>query len=122
MVKQFALSHFGRLLAPVEPDILDRIVENGARTIPLQAEPLEPAVSALRKASPDASDEERLLRYMFSPGDQVETMLAAPPVQTDYVADDKSVHSLLQDIATLERVGRVSIKSLSMTLEVKSGR
>ncbi len=121
VVKQYALGHFGRLLAPVEPDVLDRIVSNGSQSIPLQPEPLEPAVPALRKAYPDAPDEERLLRYMFSPGDQVERMLAAPPIQTDYSTDDEPVYSLLKDIAALQRTGRVSIKSPSLSLEVKSG-
>ena len=121
VVKQYALGHFGKLLAPVEADVMDRIVENGSQSIPLEPKPLAPAVPELQKTYPDASDEERLLRFMFSPGDQVEKMLAAPPIQTNYTTDDQPVHSLLHDIASLQSVSRVSINSPSLTLEVKAG-
>ena len=100
---------------------MDRIVENGSQSIPLEPKPLAPAVPELQKTYPDASDEERLLRFMFSPGDQVEKMLAAPPIQTNYTTDDQPVHSLLHDIASLQSVSRVSINSPSLTLEVKAG-
>lgn len=121
VVKQYALGHFGKLLAPVEADVMDRIVVNGSQSIPLEPKPLAPAVPELQKTYPDASDEERLLRFMFSPGDQVEKMLAAPPIQTNYTTDDQPVHSLLHDIASLQSVSRVSINSPSLTLEVKAG-
>ena len=49
-VKMYALGHFGKLLAPVDSDILDRIVENGSQKIPLQPPSLAPAVAELRKA------------------------------------------------------------------------
>jgi len=75
-VKMYALGHFGKLLAPVDPGVLDRIVANGSATIPLQAEPLAPALPGLRRTYPSLSDDERLLRYMF-PGNEVDEMRAA---------------------------------------------
>ena len=68
-VKMYALGHFGKLLAPVDPQVLDRIVENGSQKIPLRQEPLPPAMPVLRKAYPQMSDDERLLRYMFPDAD-----------------------------------------------------
>ncbi len=73
-VKLYALGHFGKLLAPVAPDVLDRIVENGSPSIPLQRHELPPALPALRKKYPNADDDERLLRVMF-PGNEVDVML-----------------------------------------------
>jgi oxaloacetate decarboxylase alpha subunit len=78
-VKMYALGHFGKLLAPVDPDVLDRIVENGSPKISLQPQPLAPALPSLRKAYPDADDDERLLRFMFA-GKEVNDMLAAGPL------------------------------------------
>jgi oxaloacetate decarboxylase alpha subunit len=75
-VKMYSLGHFGKLLAPVEPNVLDRIVANGSDTIPLEMQPLAPALPGLRRTYPRLSDDERLLRYMF-PGDEVDQMLAA---------------------------------------------
>lgn len=79
-VKMYALGHFGKLLAPVEPEVLDRIVENGSRQIPLKAEPLPPALPGLRRAYPNADDDERLLRYMFA-GKEVDDMIGAGPLK-----------------------------------------
>ena len=75
-VKLYALGHFGKLLAPVAPDVLDRIVENGSPSIPLVRQELPPAVPELRKKYPNADDDERLLRVMF-PGNEVDVMLKA---------------------------------------------
>ena len=47
-VKKYALGHYGRLLAPVQPDVLDRIVDNGSGEIRREPAALEPAVPALR--------------------------------------------------------------------------
>lgn len=82
-VKKYALGYYGKLLAPVNPDALDRIIENGARSIAPNPQPLEPAVAALRKQYPDADDDERLLRFMYA-GTQVDDMLAAGAMNLDY--------------------------------------
>jgi oxaloacetate decarboxylase alpha subunit len=82
-VKQYALGYFGKLLAPVDADVMDRIVENGAQSIALTPAAPPPAVDDLRRQYPDMEDEERLLRFMFL-GQQVDDMLAAGPIRTDY--------------------------------------
>ena len=48
-IKKYALGYYGKLLAPVAPDVLDRIVENGSKQIALKPVAPEPAVAALRK-------------------------------------------------------------------------
>jgi oxaloacetate decarboxylase (Na+ extruding) subunit alpha len=79
-VKMYALGHFGRLLGPVNPVALDRIVSNGSQRIPIKPEALEPALPGLRKMYPNVSDDERLLRYMF-PADDVDKTFAAKPLK-----------------------------------------
>ncbi|MEP7299952.1 MAG: carboxylase [Caldimonas sp.] len=85
-VKMYALGHFGKLLAPVDPDVLDRIVANGSHKVPLHQEPLAPALPGLRRAYPDMSDDERLLRFMF-PGDEVDKIRAAGVLKVSTPAD-----------------------------------
>ena len=82
-VKKYALGYYGKLLAPVDPNALDRIINNGSPTIAPNPQPLAPAVAALRKQYPDADDDERLLRFMYA-GRQVDEMLAAGPMNLDY--------------------------------------
>jgi oxaloacetate decarboxylase alpha subunit len=82
-VKKYALGYYGKLLAPVDPSALDRIISNGSSTIAMKPQPLAPAVAALRKRYPDADDDERVLRFMYA-GTQVDDMLAAGPMKLDY--------------------------------------
>ena len=72
-IKRYALGHFGKLLAPVDADALDRIVENGSSGIPIKPVALEPGRTALERAYPDLDDDERMLRYMFA-GSEVDLM------------------------------------------------
>jgi oxaloacetate decarboxylase alpha subunit len=107
-VKKYALGYFGKLLAPVDPDVLDRIVENGSPKIALQPQPLAPAVDRLRKQYPDASDDERILRFMFA-GQQFDEMLAAGAMKTEYIFE-KPLVKLVRELVR-RRVTRVSFST-----------
>jgi len=97
-VKKYALGYYGKLLASVDADALDRIVENGSERISLTPQPLAPAVPMLRQQYPHASDDERLLRYMFA-GSQVDQMIDAGPIDTAYSMD----HGLVRLLRDLQR-------------------
>ena len=107
-VKKYALGYYGKLLAPVEPDVLDRIVENGSRRVALEPEPMPPAVPELRRKYPHVSDEERLLRYSFA-GKQVDDMLAAGPTQTEY-RFETPISRLMSELAKRRRFKYVDIQ------------
>ena len=96
-VKKYALGYYGKLLAPVDPDVLERIVGNGSPRIALKPEPLAPAVAALRRRYPGASDDERILRFMFA-GTQVDEMLAAGAMKTEYEFENPLVR-LMRELA-----------------------
>ena len=107
-LKKYALGYYGKLLAPVDPDVLDRIVENGSPHIALEPRPLPPAVSGLRKKYPNADDDERLLRFMFAGGHLVDDMKAAGPTRTEYVYDAPLV-TLMRELSK-RRIARVRIR------------
>jgi oxaloacetate decarboxylase (Na+ extruding) subunit alpha len=107
-VKKYALGYYGRLLAPVEPDVLDRIVANGSPDIALTPQPLALAVSALRKKYPDADDDERLLRFMFAGGHLVDAMKLAGPTKTTYTFE-KPLVRLVRELAE-RRITRIGIR------------
>jgi len=96
-VKMYALGHFGKLLAPVDPNALDRIVANGSHTIPLKLQPLAPALPTLRRDYPNLSDDDRLLRYMF-PGQEVDHMNAAGPLKVSTPANG-AIARLVEELA-----------------------
>lgn len=103
-VKKYALGYYGKLLAPIDPDVLDRIVTNGSPHIALEPQPLAPALAKLRRQYPNASDDERALRIMFA-GTQVDEMLAAGPMRTEYVFE-KPLVRLVRELAA-RKVSRV---------------
>lgn len=107
-VKMYALGHFGRLLAPVDPAVLDRVVENGSAKIPLAPQALAPALAGLRATYPQASDDERLLRYMFA-GNEVDTMLAAGPLRVSAPAGSP-VARLVEALAARPEVKYLEVR------------
>ncbi|MEW5888957.1 MAG: pyruvate carboxylase subunit B [Pseudomonadota bacterium] len=117
-VKKYALGYYGKLLAPVEPNVLDRIVGNGSQAIALQPQPPAPGVPGLRRKYPNASDDERLLRYMFA-GSQVDEMLAAGPMRTSY-SFDQPIVELLSELAKRPRIGHLYIRKGDVRLEINS--
>jgi oxaloacetate decarboxylase alpha subunit len=107
-VKKYALGYYGKLLAPIAPDILDRIVANGSPQIALKPEPLAPRLAKLRAQYQHASDDELALRSMYA-GRQVDDMIAAGPTRTDY-AFEKPLVRLVRELAE-RKVARVHIST-----------
>lgn len=80
-VKKYALGYFGRLLSPVDPNVLDRIIQGGSSAIANRPPELQPALPGLRRKYPNASDEERMLRHAF-PQAAVDRALAGHPIRS----------------------------------------
>ena len=115
-IKKYALGYYGHLLAPIDPDVLDRIVANGSAKIALRPEPPPPAVTQLRKHYPRASDDERLLRFMIT-GNQVDEMLKAGPMRTEYHFE-KPIIRLIRELANRPKLGRVYIRSGDLGVDI----
>lgn len=107
-VKKYVLGYYGKLLGPVDPEVMDRIVENGSSTIPRKPEPLAPAVAALRRQYPGAADDELLLRYQI-PGNAVDEMRAAQPMDLEFSAAAPVV-DLVKQLTQRRKPGRVYVR------------
>ena len=114
-VKKYVLGYYGKLLAPVDPEVLDRIVHNGSPAIALTPPPLAPAVPALRGKFPHLSDDERLLRYMYA-GSHVDDMLAGGGTRADYVFENPLVR-LVRELATRRNWRHVRVQKAGARLE-----
>ena len=117
-IKKYALGYYGRLLAPVAPDVLDRIVENGSRNIPLQPGEPPPGVPALRARFPGMSDEERLLRHSYA-GNQVDEMLAAGSMRTEYHFQTPMLR-LVKELSRRPKLARVFIQRKDFLIDLKN--
>ncbi len=119
-VKKYALGYYGRLLAPVDPDVLDRIISGGSARIARTPVRPEPAVAALRRAYPHTSDDERLLRYMYA-GSQVDDMLAAGPTRAEY-AFEKPIVRLIRELTQRRRYRHIHIRQRDLLVNINLSR
>ena len=117
-VKKYALGYYGRLLAPVDANVLDRIVGNGSRAIALTPQPPAPAVADLRRKYPHIDDDERLLRYMYA-GSQVDDMLAAGPTRTQYPIEQPLVR-LMRELATRTKKRNIALQLGDVKIEINA--
>lgn len=118
-VRMYALGHFGKLLAPVDPNVLDRIVANGSSKIPLKPQSLSPALPSLRKAYPAADDDERILRYMFA-GSEADEMFAAGPLNISSPRFSP-VARLIEELAKRPQVRFVDVQKKNTRLVYSRG-
>lgn len=115
-VKKYVLGYYGKLLAKVDGQAMDRIVANGSQQIALQPQPLAPALAALRRQYPKASDDELLLRFQL-PGAHVDAMIAAQPVSHEFSASDPIV-DLLRKLIARRKPGRVYVRKGAVEMSI----
>ena len=72
-IKKYALGYYGEPLAPLDPDVLEKIMANGSSEITEEIPELKPVLPDLKKAHPDEDIDTLLLRVMFA-GSQVDEM------------------------------------------------
>lgn len=124
-VVHYVLGHYGKLLAPVEPDVLDKILARTSADAKKAPDEMEPALPGLRKRYPTASDEERFLRYMI-PESAVKDMLNEQKARAERAAARHVVHgpissklvSLLAKAASLKDVAEVSVQSGEISIRI----
>ena len=118
-VIRYVLGSFGKPTAPVEPWVLDRILDR-PRARELAAEPPPLPVAELRRRLPRGiSDEELLLRFAM-PADEVEAMLAASPAPRHYTPEAQPVLRLLRELGARPGVSRLVVEKPGFRLSLSS--
>lgn len=125
-VAHYVLGHYGKLLAPVEPNVLDKILSKCSSEARRSPQEMAPALPELRKRYPHASDEERFLRYMI-PEAAVEDMLREEQArkagqaefERDYGPVSGALVNLLSQAANMTDVAEVNIEAGNMRLRVQ---
>ncbi|WP_217181041.1 pyruvate carboxylase subunit B [Streptomyces sp. AC495_CC817] len=72
-VKKYALGYYGKPLAPLDPDALEKILSNGSANIASEPAPIPPMMPSLQERYPDEDIDLWLLRAQFA-GTQVDDM------------------------------------------------
>jgi oxaloacetate decarboxylase (Na+ extruding) subunit alpha len=120
-VIRYVLGSFGKPTAPVEPWVLDRILDR-PRARELAAEPPPLSVAELRQRLPRGiSDEELLLRFGM-PAGEVDAMLAARPAARHYHPEVRPVLRLLRELGSRPPVARLVVEKPEFRLELRGGQ
>ncbi len=116
---RFALGKFGRPNAPIDPEVIDRIMAN-PRTKELDAETgMGDLASLRRRIGPDLSDEEFLLRATM-PANLVDAMQEAGPAPRHYNPEIAPMMNLLRDVLRRQNVEHIEIEKEGFRLELEA--
>ncbi len=117
-VIRYVLGTFGRPTAPVDADVLDRILAMPrAKELMVEAPALNPK-DLRRKFGPRMSDEEMLLRAVM-PEDQVDAMLAKGPATLGYNPDTRGLMELLRDVTARTDVRDLEVEKPGLKISLR---
>ena len=110
-VVQYAAGFYGDTVAPVDPDVLDRIMNSPRAKEVLESPPPDPSLEDLMKQY-GTTDEDELIMRATVPQADIDKMRAAGPVRRDYP---------LMSSPELEQVRQLMSIATLPFVEIKSG-
>jgi oxaloacetate decarboxylase alpha subunit len=119
-VIRYALGRFGRPTAPIDPQVVERILSR-PRAKELAAEPPPPSPAELRRTLGRGICDEELLLRATMPGEQVDAMRAAGPAKRHYNPDLAPVLRLLRELRTRPSVPDLVLEKDDFRLELHGG-
>jgi oxaloacetate decarboxylase alpha subunit len=118
-VIRYVLGSFGKPTAPIDPSVLDTIMDR-PRARELAAEPPPLSVAELRRRLPRGiSDEELLLRFGM-PAGEVDAMLAARPAPRHYTPEVQPVLRLLRELGSRPPAARLVVDKPGFRLSLSA--
>ncbi|MBT5485293.1 MAG: biotin carboxyl carrier protein [Gammaproteobacteria bacterium] len=118
---RYVLGRFGRPTAPVDPEVLDKIMSL-PRTKEIEKEPITMTLKERRKRfSKSMSDEEFLLRAVM-PEDQVDAMRTRAPHQLHYNPEIAPILKLLKRMKEKKQTSYFEVKQPDFSLTLRQSR
>ncbi len=111
-VIQYAAEFYGKPVAPIAPNVLDRIMNAPRTRQVLASPPRQPTLAELRREFGTDDDDELILRALV-PAHELEKMRAAGPVKQDYP---------LLSSPELEQVRKLMMLARAPNLQLRSER
>ena len=117
-VIQYAAGHYGQTVAPIEPEIMDRIMSSARAKEVLANPPEQPTAEELRKRYGTTNDDELILRALV-PGPALDKMRAAGPVKTSYPLLSSPELDQVRKLLKVTNLPLMQVKSQAMTLTLR---
>jgi len=117
---KYILGHYGELAAPVDKEVLDKIMKLPRTKELLDWEPPEKSIKELRQEfGPELSDEEFLLRVLTTNQQAVDEVLAAKQTNYDYPKEDKPVLTLVRELTKRKDSAFIQIRKGDFSLMLR---
>jgi oxaloacetate decarboxylase (Na+ extruding) subunit alpha len=119
-IKKYALGYYGKLLAPIEPELLERILTNGASNIAREPTAIPPMLPDLRERHADEHIDLLLLRAMFA-GTQVDEMKKAVASGERMGETANQLLDLIKALYGKKDIGRLSVRMDDVHISLDKG-
>jgi oxaloacetate decarboxylase alpha subunit len=117
----YMLEFYGKAPAPINQNVKDKILSLPEAKDFLNWKPPQPSIEELRKEMgiPGISDDELLLRILFTQ-EHVDATLAAGPIKTSYPRGDKPIIALIQELKNRKNFTYINIQKGDFSLTVQN--
>ncbi|MER3391213.1 MAG: pyruvate carboxylase subunit B [Microcella pacifica] len=120
-IKKYALGYFGKLLADIEPTVLQRIIDNGSAQVPLKPPSEIPSMlPGLRAQHPDEDIDTLLLRAMFA-GAQVDDMKATVAAGGNADEMPRQILGLVKALYVMSETGNHTLNAGDLQISLTKG-
>jgi oxaloacetate decarboxylase alpha subunit len=117
-VIQYAAGFYGQTVAPIDPNVLDKIMSSQRAKEVLANPPEQPTIEELRKRYGTTNDDELILRALVPEAD-LDRMWAAGPVKTTYPLLSSPELDQVRRLMRIAKAPVVQIKSATMNLSLR---
>ena len=117
-VIQYAAGFYGETVAPVDPDVLDRIMDAPRAKEVLANPPQHPDLDELKKQY-GTEDEDELIYRAFIPQADIDRMRAAGPVRRDYPLLSSPELEQVRKLMTIANVPVVELRSAGLDISLR---
>ena len=117
-VIQYAAKYYGETVAPIEANVLDRIMASERAADVVANPPEQPSIEDLRKRYGTDDDDELILRALVPEAD-LERMRAAGPVKTSYPLLSSPALEQVRHLMQLAQSPVVEIRSPAFNLSLR---
>ncbi len=117
---RYVLGHYGKTPAPVDENVLDKIIQTSEGKTFLNWVQPQPSIAELRKEVDrnGISDDELLMRILF-PEEHIEATIAAGPINTSYPRGDKPVMTLIQELTARNDFSFIKVEKEGFSLSIR---
>ena len=117
-VIQYAAGFYGQTVAPIDPEVLDRIMAAPRAKEVVANPPESPDVEELKKLH-DTEDEDELIYRAFLPQSDIDAMRAAGPVRRNYPLLSSPELEQVRQLMELADLPLIQIRSETMDLTLR---